>query len=347
MKTTRISKKCRACLLAVILALPVLHSAPAPALPLARPARELAEWTVRQAGKLTGRHAVERAATPAAREFVERAAREGGEELAEFAAKTVARHGDDALRALKHAPASTLNALRALPEKELAHALRALRRDPGLLDGVAGRHAGAALRAEAKAPGVGARLVRDLGDEGAALTQRLGPDEIVRLSAYRREVMQLPAADRGALLAALQREPGRIIGALERQGARRTLIAVTAIGTGAYVATNNRAGTRTVLPDGSTVDEGVVSVFINRLTERLFAPVGMAIAILTGTLALLAFAPGFWALGRAAAGRFRGREPDCRAAALPAGPGRADDAIACTAHGLEDAAREEQRTAAR
>ena len=69
-------------------------------------------------------------------------------------------------------------------------------------------------------------------------------------------------------------------------------------------------------------------------------------AVVSGAL-LLALAPGFWALGKAAAGRFRGREPDCRAAALPAGPGRADDAIACTAHGLEDAAPEKQRTAAR
>ncbi|MEM6689452.1 MAG: hypothetical protein AAF664_08505 [Planctomycetota bacterium] len=162
----------------------------------------------RNAGREATSQATEQMAKQVGREFVERTGqkivKQGGEEALEQTTDLVARHGVDVLRAVDNTPDSklVLSSLKALPADEVAKASSRLAAGASgkELAELTGKYGVAALRAEAKHPGIGVVFTKALGADGAQLATQLTSRQATQIGRYADEIGKLPATQRRSLV---------------------------------------------------------------------------------------------------------------------------------------------------
>lgn len=159
---------------------------------------------------------VERAGGRAAVEaLLVQAEREGGEALARRTASILGESGAAGLTVLARSPASAAAALEGLSGAALRTGVEAIERTPSIL-AMPASVARKVVAAEMRLPGVGATIVETLGDDGARIAARLTEPEGVSLARWSRDVAVLPAPERRAVMAALDRRPGVVLEYLDR-----------------------------------------------------------------------------------------------------------------------------------
>lgn len=242
--------------------------------------REPVEWLLRQAGKAIGKRGVREMAEALAdvggRELAERVARrlirEGGEEALERAGRLAAKHGPDLLQAIDNAPSAgaVLRLLDELPEQEARAAVRRLAGvgGPRLIRAYE-RLGVSVVRAEVRHPGVGARLVELLGDDGLRLAQRLDSADAVTVAQHVDDIAVLPPHLRDGVVGLLYRDTKKMVqwmGRFVQQNPGKTLFTVA---TTTVLLTNPDA----VLGGGEIVydaEGNPVAVHKPSLLERIF-----------------------------------------------------------------------------
>lgn len=140
-------------------------------------------------------------------------AREGGEKMFEHVAELAAKHGPDIIRALDNSPEikSVLKAIDELPADDVAKAAQRLAAGGTgrELASMTQEYGAKVLLAEVKQPGVGSRLVRVWGDDGASLCGRLTKDEAISLGKYADDLAMVPSAQRNQLLEVIEGDKDR------------------------------------------------------------------------------------------------------------------------------------------
>lgn len=156
-------------------------------------------------GREVGEEVVDRVAT--------RVVREGGEESLEQVTKLVAVHGPEVVRAIDNAPDAmpVLKALNGLPAEDVAAAATRLAagKTGRELAEITVQRGTAALSAEVAHPGVGARIVRVWGDDGADLAGRLSRDEAITLGQHVDDLATVTPTQRKQLLAVIKEHHDR------------------------------------------------------------------------------------------------------------------------------------------
>jgi hypothetical protein len=194
-----------------------------PASAHAGPAAEGVELLARQLRKALGNELAEFGGEAATRELAERLIREGGEGSAQRLSR-IARAGDaSTIRALRDVPARSLKYLDDVPEDQLVRAVGTLAR-PGVGDTLAslGSNAArsAALRAEMRLPGAGARLVGEFGDDALAASAKLTDNQANQLLKVDRvtAVRRLAPPQRRALLEVVAADPAAQVQVIRTAG---------------------------------------------------------------------------------------------------------------------------------
>jgi hypothetical protein len=184
----------------------------APAAVPAGPAAEGVELLARQFRRALGHELTEFGGERATRELAERLIREGGEGSAARLTR-IARAGEPStIRALRDVPARSLRYLDDVPDDQLVRAVGTLAR-PGVNDALAALGSSAArsaaLRAEMRLPGAGARLVGEFGDDAVETAVKLTDNQANQLLKVDRvtAVRSLAAPQRRALLDAVASNP--------------------------------------------------------------------------------------------------------------------------------------------
>lgn len=187
-------------------------------------AERLLQATARFFGKAGAREIGEELAEYGGETFVrsmaQRLLREGGEEALEKVVALTAQYGPDVLRAFDNSPSPTtlLRALDEVPSDQVGPAIRRLSAGrPGQsLATLVQSHGADALRIEIAHPGVGVRLVQNLGDDGIRLSQRLGRDEAITVARHAEDIAKLPSDQKGNVLRLLHEDTKRMVEFLGR-----------------------------------------------------------------------------------------------------------------------------------
>ena len=208
---------------------------------------------------------------------MEQALREGGETLMKQSAQLVEKHGVLALKAMQGAPGVVVRAVDGMPADLAGQGLRAIVREPAVMQGMVREFGGAALETAARHPGLAARISRGMGSEGLAIARRVSTPEATLLARYADDIAKLPAAERSGIMNLLSRSPGKVLAWIERHP--KILIAGT-------------AGTAIVLARRELFGEGDTPGFFERIGGSLYetfrAPVNLAAAALAGIVVVWA-----------------------------------------------------------
>lgn len=167
------------------------------------------------ARRFAGREAAERGSAEVletgtevlARRVAEKLGRDGGEVLLARAARLTDDFGPRALRTLDDAPnpARLLDDLDALPAPSRSSALAAFEREGAALHEAYAAVGSAALRAELRHPGVGAKLAAGLGEDAARVLDDLPSADVAVLARYADDAAALPVAARSEFAGAVSR----------------------------------------------------------------------------------------------------------------------------------------------
>jgi len=165
--------------------------------------KESIEEVSEQLAKVGGKELFERAAS--------KIASEGGEELAGRVATQTLKHGPEILRAIDNVPVSTKTILNALDEIPPEQVVAASRRLAAGKEGVevassVAKYGANALRTELAHPGIGSKLIRAFGDDGAEMVVGLSDDYAVALARHSEELAVLPAAQRKSILEMINKD---------------------------------------------------------------------------------------------------------------------------------------------
>jgi hypothetical protein len=224
------------CIVVVCCAAAVIGAAPQAA--LAGPAAEGVELLARQFRRALGSELVEFGGERATRELAERLIREGGEGSAARLGRIARASEPSTIRALRDVPATSLKYLDDVPDAQLVRAVGTLAR-PGVNEtlGALGTNAArsAALRAEMRLPGAGARLVREFGDDAVEATAKLTDNQANQLLKVERvtAVRRLAPQQRRALLDTVAANPAAQVQVIRTAG--RTAAAGVAVVAGGVV----------------------------------------------------------------------------------------------------------------
>ncbi len=129
--------------------------------------------------------------------------------------KTTGKYGPETIRALKEADqvAPILKSLDELPESSIATALQRLSGEGGKdLSQAVSQFGVRALKTELTHPGVGTSLVRNLGEDGIALGEKLTRKEAITLAQHAEDIAKLPATQRSGVLELLHRDAKGMVG---------------------------------------------------------------------------------------------------------------------------------------
>lgn len=174
--------------------------------------KEAVSETTEKLLKEAGQETVER--------LTARTLKEGGEASLEQMAKMTAAHGPDVLRALDNAPnvKPLLNALEQLPPSDISKA--AARLSSGAqgkeLAETTMQYGVTALRSEVSHPGIGGRLVKTLGNDGAVLCGKLTTDQAIAIGRYSDDIAKLASPQRSDVLALIEKDKDRFFDFLGR-----------------------------------------------------------------------------------------------------------------------------------
>jgi hypothetical protein len=184
-----------------------------------KPAQEVIEALGRYVSRSGGRELTQELAEfggeAAVRRVAEKAFREGGEDALNALVRTARSHGPDALRAADNAVniPRLLRAVDDLPEEMAAQALRRLGAgaEGRVLAETVERFGAQTLRAEVKHPGIGGNLVRNLGEDGAAVAAQASRQQAITVSRHADDIARLPDEQRGGVLRMLREDFERMV----------------------------------------------------------------------------------------------------------------------------------------
>lgn len=182
-------------------------------------AERLLQATARFFGKAGAREIGEELAEYGGETFVrnlaQRLAREGGEEALEKVVALTGKYGPDVLRAVDNAPSPTtlLRALDDIPTDQVGPAIKRLSAGSQgkTLATLVERHGTHVLRTEIAHPGVGVRLVQNLGDDGIRLSRRLGREEAITVARHAEDIASLPSDQKSNVLRLLYEDTKRMV----------------------------------------------------------------------------------------------------------------------------------------
>lgn len=191
---------------------------PAAGSTVARPAKEVAEeiveYFVKRGSRETAEELAEYGGKSAVRELTERVVRETGEEGLEKVVKLSKRHGVKALRTLDNVEdmAPVLRVVDNLGDDATKVALRRLGSSSGsTLARMTKKFGKEAMEAEIKHPGVGMRLVKNFGDDGARLALKSSDDAAMTIARHADDIAKLPASQRRGIKNLLFSQTDRMV----------------------------------------------------------------------------------------------------------------------------------------
>ncbi len=189
-------------------------------------------------GKESAGEAAQWMAKSGAREVTERlatkATAEGGEATLERVASFAGKYGPDAVRGLDNVPnlRPVLSMLDELPESQIGPALARLgagQQGKEVADTVA-RYGVAAMRAELKHPGVGAKFANGLGNDGIALAEKLSTEQAIAIGRHVDDIAKLPSQQKSALVSVISEQSDRFasfVGDFVKQNPGKTLFTLS------------------------------------------------------------------------------------------------------------------------
>jgi hypothetical protein len=242
-----------------------------------RAAEELGEVLLRRGGTEAVEELAKIGGQKAVQELMEQAMKEGGEALMRQTAKLAEKHGVLAVRALHGAPGAVVKAVDGIPAELAENGLRAIVREPAVMQGIVKEFGSTALETAAKHPGLAGPLSRNLGSEGLDIARRVTTDEAKILARHADDIAKLPVAERTAVMDLIRRSPGKVLAWMERHPKLLLAGGVTA---GVVLARKEIFG------------EGETPGFLERVGGSLYntfkAPVNIAVAALCGIIVLWA-----------------------------------------------------------
>jgi hypothetical protein len=204
----------------------------------------------------------------AVRELLEQSSEEGGEQLVKRVTQYGVENGPMALRAIRLAPAKVVASLDGLSPELRAAGLRAIERDPQLMTQIVKEYGSAGLEVSAEHPGVGARLVESLGNDGISIGRKLTTDQAIAVARHADEIANLAPAERAGILRKILKSPGPVLDYLEAH----PRILVTAGGVAVVMAIKDDVigdrGNSYVQPNGTIVTTPPHPGLIERILPR-------------------------------------------------------------------------------
>jgi hypothetical protein len=158
----------------------------------------------RQAGRSASDDLAEIGGEVVVRNLGKQLVEEGGEAAVARAARLATAHGSDAIKAVDNVahPAALLKTIDDLPTEQVGPALRRLADGPSgreLAEAV-GQFGRPVIRGELAHPGIGGKLVKQLGPASAETIERLPNSAAVALARRSDEISKLPAAEQATVL---------------------------------------------------------------------------------------------------------------------------------------------------
>ncbi len=242
-----------------------------------RAAEELGEAILRRGGTEAAGELARIGGQKAVQELMEQAAKEGGEALMKQSAQLVEKHGVLALNALRGAPGAVVRAVDGMPVELAEQGLRAIVREPAVMQGMVREFGSAALETAAKHPGLAGTISGSMGREGLDIARQVTTQEATILARHADDIAKLSASERAGVMSLLKQAPGKTLAWMERHP--KLLIA-------------GSATTAVVLARKELFGEGDTPGFFERVSGSLYetfkAPVNVAVAALTGIVVLWA-----------------------------------------------------------
>lgn len=246
--------------------------------------RSLGGYFSRNGGRQLTEELVELGGDVAVGNLARKVLTESGEQGLEQLATLAGKFGPDAVRALQQADsvAPVLKAISDLPEAMVGPALRRLASAtaPKELTEAVSRYGASALRAEVVHPGLGARLVGSLGNDGILLAERLSSEQLLQVARHADDIAKLPAAQRESVLQMIRSDTRAMVSFLGRfveKNPGTTLF--TAAGTGIILAESERilGGDEIVFDkDGNphlVSKPGTIGRSIDQAADHLLGPI--------------------------------------------------------------------------
>jgi hypothetical protein len=232
-----------------------------------RAATEFTEQFTKRGGAQAAKELSQFGGETAVRELLEVAEREGGEALVQTISKQAGKYGVVALQAAKGSPRLVAEAVEKLPTELAENGLRAIAREPVVMQAVIRDVGQEGLEVAAKHPGVGSQIARVLGKEGSIAAREVPQEAAIGLARHADEIAKLAPAQKTGLLEAFKKTPGRVVAFLEKHP--KTLLTAAAVT--AFLATKDE-----IL--GINGQAG----FLERLVEKPVTFVGYVLAGLVG-----------------------------------------------------------------
>lgn len=242
-----------------------------------RAAEELGEALLRRGGTEAAAEFAKAGGKKAVEELMQQAMKEGGETLMKQTAALAEKHGVLALRALHGAPGAVVKAVDGIPAELAENGLRAIAREPAVMQGVVKEFGSTALETAAKHPGIAPGIARSMGSEGLDIARRVTTEEATILARHADDIAKLPAAERSAVMDLIKRSPGRVLTWMEKHPKLLIAGSVTAA---VVVAKKELFG------EGDT--QGFFERVGGSLYETFKAPVNIAVAALCGIVVVWA-----------------------------------------------------------
>lgn len=242
-----------------------------------RAATEIGESILRRGGTEAAEELAKIGGQKAVQELMEQAAKEGGEALVKQTARLAETHGVLALKAMQGAPGAVVRAVDGVPAELAEQGLRAIVREPAVMQGMVREFGSAALETAARHPGLAGKISSGLGSEGLDIARRVTTEEATLLARYADDIAKLPAAERASVMSLLKQAPGKALAWAERHP--KLLIA-------------GSATTAVVLARKELFGEGDAPGFLERIGSSIYetfkAPINVVAAALAGIVVLWA-----------------------------------------------------------
>jgi hypothetical protein len=199
----------------------------------ARLAVELTEQIAKRGGSTAARELAEFGGEAAVREVLQAAEKEGGQQLVEIVSRQAGKHGLVALQAMKGAPKLVAEAVEKLPQELAENGLRAVVREPLVMQKIITETGEAGLEAAARFPGVGSQVASKLGKEGvetltSSAVKESGEKAAIALAKHADDIAKLAPVERGGLLAMMKSAPEKVVKFLGRHPVGTLTAAVVA-----------------------------------------------------------------------------------------------------------------------
>ena len=242
-----------------------------------RAAEEVGEAVLRRGGTEAAEEFAKIGGKQAVQELMEQAAKEGGETLMKQTAQLAEKHGILALNAMRGAPGAVVRAVDGMAPELAGQGLRAIVREPAVMQSMVKEFGSAALETAAKHPGMAGKISGTMGREGLDIARRVTRQEAAILARHGDEIAKLSVSERAGVMNLIKQSPGKALAWLEKHP--KILIA-------------GSATAAVILARKELFGEGDTPGFFERVGGSLYetfkAPVNVAVAALAGIIVLWA-----------------------------------------------------------